>query len=268
MTRTPYDSYIRASALHSLQETLTRTEGEMPFLLTCQIQELYYNLIGHELKVASSHLFKDAVADATDALRRVADHFTGLNASWHSLARMTVRDFLPIKEAMTVNLGKSSSLQSWKYRELVYLLGIKDAELAEPIASMTAEYEKLLETLRAPSVYDASLGVLHRSGLAIPGDVIERDTSVRHQPRPEIEVAWGHVYGEDRYREQRALGDALFAVGDGYATYKHLHLLATRRAFGMRPGYYGKSGSEWLSATVQELPFPELWSLRLPEADC
>ncbi|MFI2378077.1 hypothetical protein ACH5AO_23890 [Streptomyces sp. NPDC018964] len=105
---------------------------------------------------------------------------------------------------------------------------------------MTEEYEKPLEVLRAPSVYDASLNVLHRSGLVIPGDVIEWNTSVRHQPRPEIEVAWGHVYSRDGYRELRALGDALFAVGDGYATYKHLHLLATRRAFGMRPGYYGK----------------------------
>jgi hypothetical protein len=82
--------------------------------------------------------------------------------------------------------GKSSSRQSWKYRELAFLRGIKAPELAEPVSAMPGEHAELLATLEAPSVYDETLALLHRRGLAIPEDVVRRDTLAQHQARREI----------------------------------------------------------------------------------
>ncbi|MNT42631.1 hypothetical protein D3C72_1790610 [compost metagenome] len=38
--------------------------------------------------------------------------------------------------------------------------------------------------------------------------------------------------------------------------------MATRRTFGARPAYFGTEGIAWLLPTMNEIPFPELWSAR------
>ena len=255
---TAYNSYLRAEELHSLQHPVSDTEGELSFLVVCQVQELYFALIGQELRYAIRHLRGHEVGRANATLRRAVSHFVGLNASWQSLSWMKVHDFLPIKNGMSSTHGKSSSLQSWKFRELSYLLGMKSAELAEPVASMPAQHQGLLDTLDGPCLYDAVLDVLRDRGFGVPDEPGAGD--------PEVELAWGRVYAGDDDQDLVALGDALLAVAEGYAEYRHLHLMATRRTFGNRPGYYGKPGADWLLASLHELPFPELWSVRTDES--
>ena len=51
-------------------------------------------------------------------------------------------------------------------------------------------------------------------------------------------------------------------IAEGFSTWKHLHLMATRRTFGGRPAYFGTEGIAWLLPTMNEIPFPELWSAR------
>lgn len=264
---TAYNSYLKTDVLHSLQEPVTEHEGELSFLAVCQVQELYFGLIGTELRFAAQHLRAGEVTGATAALRRVGDHFTALNASWASLEWMTVGDFLPIKNGLGSIHGKSSSLQSWKYRELVFLLGLRPHELAEPVSSMPDEHSALLKTLREPSVYDDVLALLSRRGLPIPDSVLRRDPSTQHEPHPAVVRAWTTVFygGDPATADLRACGEALMKVAEGYAGYKHLHLVATRRSFGHRAGYYGASGLDWLVATAVEVPFAELWSME-PEA--
>jgi tryptophan 2,3-dioxygenase len=256
---TPYDQYVRADVLHSLQDTVTDTETELPFLVVSQIQELYFGLIAQELHVTRAHLRADDVAAATFALRRAAGHFAALNASWQSLTWMGVEHFLPIKEGMTARFGKSSSLQSWKFRELAYLLGIRSAELAEPVSAMTDQRKQLVELLATPSVYDEALSLLLQQGLPIPSAALARDTSVSHEPMPEVEAVWATLLSDrTKHPELSALGDALLAVADGYVDYQDRHLQATRHAFGDRPGYYGTPGTEWLAEQARDVPFPDL----------
>ena len=38
--------------------------------------------------------------------------------------------------------------------------------------------------------------------------------------------------------------------------------MSVRRTVGDRPGFYGTSGTAWLAPTLDELPYPELWSAR------
>lgn len=104
--------------------------------------------------------------------------------------------------------------------------------------------------------------MLHQRGLPIPAEALSRDTTVQHSPHPEIERAWGEVFAGGAYADLAELGDALLAIAEGYADYKHHHLLTSLRTYGNRPGYYGKPSGDWLKETIQELPFPELWSVR------
>ncbi|MEV6897390.1 tryptophan 2,3-dioxygenase family protein [Amycolatopsis sp. NPDC051372] len=260
---TAYNSYLRADVLHTLQEPVTDLEGERSFLVVCQVQELYFGLITTELRFAAQHFRAGETPSAAAALRRAADHFVGLNASWKSLEWMTVGDFLPIKNGLGSVHGKSSSLQSWKYRELVFLLGIRPHALADPVSSMPDEHSSLLTTLREPSVYDEALALLNRRGLSIPDSVVKRDPQEEHESHPDAVRAWTMVFygGDPALVDLRFCGEALMKIAEGYAEYKHLHLVATRRSFGHRPGYYGSSGLDWLAQTAIEVPFPELWSM-------
>jgi tryptophan 2,3-dioxygenase len=267
--RTAYDSYLRATELHSLQSPVSGTDGEWSFLIICQVQELYFDLVGRDLAAAIGHCDHDDVAAASAALRRAAAHFVGLDASWASLRFMTPRDFQPIKTAMGAAYGRSSSLQSWKYREMVYRLGLKDADLTAPLEGAEAQQASLVAALAAPSVDDAALGVLARRGFGVPAEYATPGTARpagSRDPRPEVEQAWGEVYGRTpEYSDLVELADSLFAVAEGFAEYKHHHYVATHRTLGHRPGYYAPtSGVAWLQHSLADLPFPELWTLRVP----
>jgi tryptophan 2,3-dioxygenase len=256
---TAYDRYVRASVLHSLQDTVTGTETELSFLVVCQVQELYFGLIARELDVVRAHLRADDVAAATFALRRAAGHFAALNASWQSLTWMRVEHFLPVKDAMTARFGKSSSLQSWKFRELAYLLGVRSAALAEPVRAMSDQHAELVELLTTPSVYHEALSLLHRHGHPIPAAALTCEPAASHEPLAEVESVWAALLSDrTSHPELSALGVALLAVADGFTGYREQHLQATHSTFGNRPGYYGTPGTEWLAEQAHDVPFPDL----------
>jgi tryptophan 2,3-dioxygenase len=263
---TAYNSYLRADVLHSLQQQVTDDEGERSFLVICQIQELYFSLILHDITCAAVHLQKDCSTDAIRSLQRASSHFAGLCATWRSLTWMLPADFSAIKVGMTETYGRSSSLQSWKYRELLFRLGLKDASLAEELASMPAEYAQLRDAHDAPTVYQEALAMARRRGYDLP-DASDSLAGRSDVPDPSITRFWGDVFAahEQRDPDLLDLGRAFLAIAEGLAEYKHLHYIAVRRTLGNRPGYYGQSGVEWLAETLKQVPFRELWETQLGE---
>jgi tryptophan 2,3-dioxygenase len=259
MPGTAYNSYLKTDVLHSLQEQVTDGEGERSFLVICQIQELYFSLILHDIDCAIAHLREDNSKEAIGALNRAGSHFAGLCASWRSLTWMLPADFAAIKVGMTETYGRSTSLQSWKYRELLFRLGLKDDSLAEELSSMPTEYGELQDAYDAPSVYQEALAMAHRRGYDLP------DVTAAAGPDEAVIRFWSHVFAsrDPRDADLFDLGRAFLAIAEGLAEYKHLHYVAVLRTLGTRPGYYGLSGAAWLEKTLKEVPFPELWATQL-----
>ncbi|WP_270886054.1 tryptophan 2,3-dioxygenase family protein [Pedococcus sp. 5OH_020] len=264
MTGTAYNAYLQAETLHSLQVPVTQNEGERSFLVVCQVQELYFALISHDIGAASDHLRKDALPDATASLQRAASHFAGLNASWRSLGWMLPADFAAIKVGMTKVHGKSTSLQSWKYREMLYRLGLKDASLGDEVATMPKEYAQLRRVLDAPSVYEEALALARRRGHDLQESNDDGVTDGEHPLDPAVVSFWTSVFTskEPECSELLALARALIAVAEGLAEYKYLHYVTTSRTLGARPAHFGVSGTAWLTPTLTVMPFPELWATR------
>lgn len=262
METTAYNDYLRTDVLHSLQHEVTTLDGERSFIVVCQVQELYYGLIAHELRTAIAHLRADHLEPAIACLRRAATHFTALNASWASLQWMLPADFQTIKQGMTAVHGRSSSLQSWTYRGMLHLMGLRDDALLEPINAMPSQRAQLDESLASPSVYDEVLDALRRVGLEVPA---------RTSPESQVDLAlatfWGELRTPGRQVPSRTVLDfapALLSVAEGLAGYRHLHYLATLRTLGSRPAYYGVSGVEWLEPTLTQMAFPDLWATTVP----
>jgi tryptophan 2,3-dioxygenase len=255
---TPYEDYVRADVLTHLQHTLSDDPGEMVFLVTTQVMELWFTVIVHEWETAARALREDRVPVAIDALKRSVREMEALNASWHPLAQLTPTQFNSYRSA----LGEGSGFQSAMYRRMEFLLGEKSASMLVPHRGAPRVHAELEKALHEPSLYDEVLRLLARRGHAIPDAVLRRDVSRRYESSEEVESVWAAIYSGDPADELARLGEALTDVAELVWRWRNDHLLATRRAMGAKPGTGGSAGVAWLEKRAQKNVFPELWTAR------
>jgi tryptophan 2,3-dioxygenase len=254
---TPYDEYVKASALHRLQQPLSGDPGEMAFLVTTQVMELWFGLLVHEWRTACRALDDDRLDHAQASLRRSVAELKALVAAWAPVGTLTPTQFNAYRSA----LGEASGFQSAVYRELEFLLGEKSASLLQPHTAAPPVHARLDQALHAPSLYDTVLNFLHRRGFPVPRAVLDRDLAHRYEPHPEVENVWVRIYtsGDGPLVQ---LGEALTDIAELFGRWRTDHLIATRRAMGAKPGTGGSSGVAWLEKRAARLVFPELWTAR------
>jgi len=73
--------YLRTDVLTDLQRPLSDDPGEMSFLVTSQVMELWFTVIVHEWTTACSALRNDDLMTALEALRRSQYELNSLNGS-------------------------------------------------------------------------------------------------------------------------------------------------------------------------------------------
>jgi tryptophan 2,3-dioxygenase len=260
---TPYSAWLQTEVLHTLQQPVSDHPGEFGFIVTAQVSELYWMLIIKEIQTAQVHLRSDNLTDAYRTLLRVVAHHEPLNATWRSIAWMTPTDLLSMLSRVAAKHGKDTALQGWTYRHMVYLLGVKQGEHLQHFTPQPHRRAQLNTALSEPSLYDDVLAYFSRLGLAVPNRVLERDLSVPYVPSKEVEQVWRDIYADPNASiELQRLGETLADIAEGFTNWKFRHLMATRRTLGGRPAYFGTEGIAWLLPTLDEIPFPELWSAR------
>ncbi|MFF9869360.1 MULTISPECIES: tryptophan 2,3-dioxygenase [unclassified Streptomyces] len=256
---TPYEDYVQADVLTHLQHPLSDDPGEMVFLVTTQVMELWFTVIVHEWETASRALRRDDVRVAMDALKRSVRELEALNASWTPLAQLTPAQFNSYRSA----LGEGSGFQSAMYRRMEFLLGDKSASMLVPHRGAPRVHAELEKALHEPSLYDEVLRLLARRGLPVPAEVLERDLSQKYEPSQAVEEIWAQVYaGQDQNAELVRLGEALTDVAELVWRWRNDHLVATRRAMGSKTGTGGSAGVAWLEKRARKNVFPELWTAR------
>ncbi|MFF0744344.1 tryptophan 2,3-dioxygenase family protein [Streptomyces sp. NPDC004111] len=259
---TPYEDYVQADVLTHLQHPLSDDPGEMVFLVTTQVMELWFTVIVHEWETAATALREDNIPVALDALKRSTRELEALNASWKPLANLTPAQFNSYRSA----LGEGSGFQSAMYRRMEFLLGDKAASMLVPHRGAPRVHSELEKALQQPSLYDEVLRLLARRGLPVPQEVLDRDLSQKYEPSPEVEAVWAQVYGAEEvgtlHSELVVLGEALTDVGELVWRWRNDHLVATRRAMGSKVGTGGSAGVAWLEKRARKNVFPELWTAR------
>lgn len=256
---TPYDDYIRAGVLSGLQQTRTDDPGEMAFLVTSQVMELWFTLLVHEWQTAAAALRDDDLPTTMAALHRSLDELAALNASWQPLAHLTPTQFNAYRPA----LGEGSGFQSAMYRRLEFLLGERSASMLVPHKGTPQMHAELQKALHEPSLYDEVLHLLHRRGHPIPQAVLDRDLTRRYAGDPAVEQVWADIYAAPEHEPELVqLGEALTDVAEAMWRWRGDHLMATRRAMGAKTGTGGSAGVAWLAKRAETLVFPELWTAR------
>ncbi|MBB5873968.1 tryptophan 2,3-dioxygenase [Allocatelliglobosispora scoriae] len=255
---TPYEDYVHATVLSNLQEPLSDDPGEMAFLVTTQVMELWFILLVHEWKVARDALAADDLTTAMAAMARSTVSHQALNDSWKPIANLTPVQFNAYRTA----LGEASGFQSANYRRVEFLLGDKSASLLQPHRGAPAAHAQLVAEIAEPSLYDEVLRYLSRRGYDVPAEVLARDLSARYEASAGVEQVWREIYAGPQDDQLVRLGEALTDIGELVWRWRSDHLLATRRAMGAKPGSGGSPGVAWLEKRAARSVFPELWTAR------
>ncbi|GHA69242.1 tryptophan 2,3-dioxygenase [Streptomyces tauricus] len=254
----PYDAYVHASVLNSLQHPLTEAPDEMGFLVTTQVMELWFTLIVHEWRTARVALAKDDLHAATDALVRSRRALTALNGAWAPISALTPAQFNGFRAAF----GQASGFQSAMYRHMEFLLGDKSTGMLRAHRGDPAVHEALGETYRETSLYDEVLAFLDRQGLPVPRSVLERDVTAPYASDPGVVEVWRRIYGGPQHHPHLALGELLTDIAELVTRWRFEHVLVVRRAMGSKPGSAGSAGLAWLEKRAARPVFPELWEVR------
>ncbi|HVK31714.1 MAG TPA: tryptophan 2,3-dioxygenase family protein, partial [Burkholderiaceae bacterium] len=116
---------------------------------------------------------------------------------------------------------------------------------------------------RAPSLYDESLRLLARRGIAVPASHTERDWTQPYVADAAVEQAWLEVYrAPDTHWDLYQLGEELTDLEDAFRLWRFRHVTTVERVIGFKRGTGGTSGVGYLRKMLDVVLFPEVWSLR------
>ena len=254
-----YGGYLGLDRLLSAQHPRSGDHDEMLFIIIHQASELWIKLLLHELTAAARLLRQDDIEDALKILARVGRVQIQLIQSWDVLSTMTPHDYGRLRP----HLGASSGFQSYQYRQLEFLLGNKDARLADVHRGDPAHFAVLQATLDAPGLYDEALLLLSRRGFAVPAEKLDRDWREPYVAADGVEAAWLSVYGDvEANWDLYDLAEKLVDVDDRFQQWRFRHLRTVERIIGFKRGTGGSSGAPYLARAMELRLFPELWSLR------
>ena len=185
-----YGGYLGLDELLAAQHPISTHHDELLFIIIHQTKELWLKQTIHELKLARELVRADTLdRGPQEPVARVAD--PGGDDLELGRARDADADRLyQLPRRARLELG----FQSAQFREVEYLLGLKDGSHLGFQDEGSAQYQALAEALAAPSLWDEANAALARAGFELPADVLERDWSQPYEPDPAVEAAWAEVY--------------------------------------------------------------------------
>jgi tryptophan 2,3-dioxygenase len=254
-----YGDYLRLDEILGAQHPRSPEHNEMLFIVQHQTTELWMKLLLHELSAAIGGIARDELASAFKMLARVSRIMEQLVHAWDVLATMTPPEYSAIRK----HLGNSSGFQSWQYRCIEFKLGNKNAAMLKPHAHRPDVLAIVDAAWRAPSLYDESLKLLARRGLAVPTDHLERDWTQPYVASEAVEQAWLVVYRHpDAHWDLYQLGEELTDLEDAFRLWRFRHVTTVERIIGFKRGTGGTSGVGYLRKMLDVVLFPEIWKLR------
>jgi len=254
-----YGDYLHLDALLGAQHPMSPEHNEMLFIVQHQTSELWMKLMLHELRAAIKNVADDQLPSAFKMLARVSKIMEQLVHAWDVLATMTPPEY----SALRPYLARSSGFQSYQYRQIEFLLGNKNAAMLQPHRHREDLLAPVHAAFEAPSLYDESLRLLARKGLAIPQHYLDRDWTQPYQSNTEVEAAWLTVYRDtDHYWDLYQLGEKLTDLEDAFRLWRFRHVTTVERVIGFKRGTGGTSGVGYLRKMLDVVLFPEIWTLR------
>lgn len=253
-----YSNYLKLDELLALQQPLSEgpEHDETLFIIIHQVYELWFKEVLHELDHLQRLLQHGQITPALHTLKRVLTILKIMVAQLDILETMTPLEFLSFRE----RLESASGFQSHQFRELEFVLGLKDRKTVDHFPPGSAGRLRLEARYAQPTVWDAFVGFLARGGYPVPSDVMERDVRQPLEPSPEVQEILIDIYRNNPLVSQ--LGERLVDLDEGLQEWRYRHVKMVQRTIGSRRGTGGSAGVRYLTTTLSKPVFPDLWAIR------
>ena len=254
-----YGDYLHLDQVLTAQHPLSPDHNEMLFIVQHQTSELWMKLMLHELRAAVAAIAADELGSAFKMLARVSRIMEQLVHAWDVLATMTPPEYSAIRPY----LSASSGFQSYQYRCIEFVMGNKNAAMLKPHAHRPDLLAQVERALHAPSLYDESLRLLARRGIAVPASHLERDWTQPYVESEAVRDAWLTVYRDPNHHwDLYQLGEELTDLEDTFRLWRFRHVTTVQRIIGFKRGTGGTGGVSYLRKMLDTVLFPEVWALR------
>ncbi|BAK35915.1 tryptophan 2,3-dioxygenase [Microlunatus phosphovorus NM-1] len=256
-----YGGYLDLDRLLHAQHPRSSPEhhDELLFIVQHQTSELWLKLALHELRAARQDLVDDHLEHALKCLARVKNIQRTLIEQWSVLATLTPREYAEFRDS----LANASGFQSFQYRAIEFVLGNKNARMLELFVADPEAHALLTKLLEEPTLYDAFLGLLARSGYPVPEEILTRDHREPWRFQPALVPIFRRIYESTEapwglYEACESLVD----VEDNFQLWRFRHLRTVQRTIGFKTGTGGSSGVGFLRKALDLTFFPELYAVR------
>jgi tryptophan 2,3-dioxygenase len=251
-----YTGYLKIQELLSLQEPRSDEHDEMLFIVVHQVYELWFKELLHELDHLDRVLARGELAAGLHTLKRVLTILKLAVAQIDVLETMTPVDFFSFRD----RLETASGSQSFQFREIEFVLGMKDARAIEEFPEDTAGRANLERRLGEPTTWDAMLRHLSRAGYEVPQQALGRDVTGAIEPSEDVQRILVEVYHKDPANAE--LCERLIDLDEGFQEWRYRHVKMVERTIGRKRGTGGSAGVEMLKKTLFRPAFPDLWAIR------
>ena len=120
--------------------------------------------------------------------------------------------------------------------------------------------EQIKEITGRNSVWDSALVYISKRGHAIPTDILNRDKSIAYIANASVQEVLLEVHRKDP--ESAMVCERLVDIDEGMQEWRYRHVKMVERTIGHKFGTGGSSGVAYLSSTLFNPTFPDLWEIR------
>ncbi len=246
-----YNEYLKIPDLLKLQMPLSKPPhpDEMLFIIIHQSYELWFKLMIQESERSIGFLDRGEPLLAKKCLQRVGAILQKLIPQIHLLETMTPVDFLYFRD----HLKPASGFQSLQYRELEFLLGLKEPAYLRFFANDPVVLNKLKGRLEERCLRDAFIDFLVKVKILVNPNPTKETLMEALRPVYQSPMDFQILY---------QLCECLVDLDENLGLWRDHHVRVVERIIGSKQGTGGSSGVDYLRTTLSKKCFPELWEVR------
>ncbi len=251
-----YNSYLGIDELLKLQKPLSDgpEHDEMLFIIIHQTYELWFKQLIHEFKQAQVALESGDTYYSLSLLGRIRTILKVCVAQIDILETMTPLQF----NAFRSYLSSSSGFQSAQFRKVEALLGRRDSKMTSHLPPKVAE--EIAQITKSNSLWDSTLIYLTKQGHQMPEEVLKRDKSQAYIQNKIVQEVLLKLHRSDP--QTSIVCERLVDIDEGLQEWRYRHVKMVERTIGQKIGTGGSSGVGYLSTTLSNPVFPDLWQIR------
>ena len=251
-----YSSYLAVDELLQLQRPLSDgpEHDELLFIIIHQTYELWFKQIQHEIYGVKKILEAGDTYSSLAILGRIRTILKTCVSQVDILETMTPLQF----NSFRGRLSSSSGFQSAQFREVEALLGRRDSKMAGHLPPDAQAEIALITNER--SLWDATLMYLSKRGHVVSEKFLNRDFNKAYEPNEEVQDILVFIHKNDP--ESAMVCERLVDIDEGLQEWRYRHVKMVERTIGHKSGTGGSSGVGYLSSTLFNPVFPDLWAVR------